>query len=186
MGKIRTFISSFNAFMKSNKANSETSEIERNNADDYAVEKKSTAFYVVSIIISVLGAVMIWLVAVTNGSAVSEKSFTMPIQINEEEKGSFVSAAEQSGFNVVMEENNTVSFYLEGRKKVVNDLTVDDISVYIKLGEYIDDINTLPNDKEQIIAAEIIIDAPIYLNISDVSKKEITIKLVPINKTTTE
>lgn len=183
MGKIISFINSFKAFLKSNKANAETSEIDRNNADDYAVEKKSTAFYVVSIIISVLGAVAIWLVAVTNGPAVSEKSFTMPIQINEEAKGSFISAAEQSGFNVVMEEKSTVSFYLEGRKKVVNDLTVDDIYVYIDLGKYIDAINTLPNDKEQIIAAEIIIDAPIYLNISDVSKIEVAIKLVPINKT---
>ncbi len=183
MGKIISFINSFKAFMKSNRANAETAELDRNNADDYAVEKKSTAFYVISIIISILGAVMIWLVAVTNGPAVSEKSFTMPIQINEEAKGSFISAAEQSGFNVVMEENSTVSFYLEGRKKVINDLTVDDISVYINLGEYIDDIHTLPNDKEQVISAEIIIEAPIYLDISDVSKKEIAIKLVPINKT---
>ncbi len=172
--------------LKSDKTNSETSEIERDNADDYAIEKKSTSFYVVSIIISVLGAVLIWLVAVTNGSAVSEKSFTMPIQINEEEKGSFMSAAERNGFNVVLEENSTVSFYIEGRTKVVNDLTVDDISVYINLGEYIDDVNTLPNDKEQTISAEILIDAPVYFSISDVSKKEIIIKLVPINKTIAE
>ncbi len=175
-----------NYMLKSDKTNSETSEIERDNADDYAIEKKSTSFYVVSIIISVLGAVLIWLVAVTNGSAVSEKSFTMPIQINEEEKGSFMSAAERNGFNVVLEENSTVSFYIEGRTKVVNDLTVDDISVYINLGEYIDDVNTLPNDKEQTISAEILIDAPVYFSISDVSKKEIIIKLVPINKTIAE
>ncbi len=183
MGKIISFINSFKAFLKSNKASSDTAEIERNNADDYAVEKKSTAFYVVSITISVLGAVLIWLAAVTNGPSVSEKSFTMPIQINEEEKGSFISAAEQNGFNVVFEENSTVSFYLEGRKKLVNDLTVDDISVYINLGEHIDAINTLPNDAEQTISAEIKIDAPIYFSISDVSKKEVTIKLIPINKT---
>jgi hypothetical protein len=147
------------------------------------VERKSTAFYVLSIIISVLGAVLIWLVAVTNSSAVSEKSFAMPVQINEEAKGSFMSAADQSGFNVVIEENTTITFYLEGRKKVISDLTVDDINVYIDLNKYIDDINRLPNDKEQVISAEIIIDVPIYLNISDVSKKEVIIKLIPINKT---
>ncbi len=172
--------------LKSDKTNSETSEIERNNADDYAIEKKSTSFYVVSIIISILGAVLIWLVAVTNGSAVSEKSFTMPVHISEEERGSFMSAAEQNGFNVVMDENTPVSFYLEGRTKVVNDLSVDDISVYINLGQYIDSINTLPNDTEQTISAEILIDAPVYFTISDVSKKEVIIKLVPINKTLTE
>jgi hypothetical protein len=127
--------------------------------------------------------VLIWLVAVTNSSAVSEKSFAMPVQINEEAKGSFMSAADQSGFNVVIEENTTITFYLEGRKKVISDLTVDDINVYIDLNKYIDDINRLPNDKEQVISAEIIIDVPIYLNISDVSKKEVIIKLIPINKT---
>jgi hypothetical protein len=183
MGKIISFINSFKAFLKSNRASAETTEIDRNIADDYVVERKSTAFYVLSIIISVLGAVLIWLVAVTNSSAVSEKSFAMPVQINEEAKGSFMSAADQSGFNVVIEENTTITFYLEGRKKVISDLTVDDINVYIDLNKYIDDINRLPNDKEQVISAEIIIDVPIYLNISDVSKKEVIIKLIPINKT---
>jgi hypothetical protein len=183
MGKIISFINSFKAFLKSNRASTETTEIDRNIADDYVVERKSTAFYVLSIIISVLGAVLIWLVAVTNSSAVSEKSFAMPVQINEEAKGSFMSAADQSGFNVVIEENTTITFYLEGRKKVISALTVDDINVYIDLNKYIDDINRLPNDKEQVISAEIIIDVPIYLNISDVSKKEVIIKLIPINKT---
>ena len=60
----------------------------------------------------------------------------------------------------------------------------DDIAVFAELEGLISDVNKLPNDKEQVLTAEIIIDAPIYFNVEDVSKKEVIIKLVPINKVT--
>lgn len=176
MGKIISFMN----FIKGDKINHDTGEIDRDRADDYAVEKKSTSFYVVSFIVSVLGAILIWLFAVSTGT--TEKIFSIQPEIRD--LPTFVSTAEQSGFTVVMESDMTVSFALEGRQKVVNDVTKDDIAVYINLEPLIGDVNKLPNDKEQILTAEIIIDAPIYFNIVDVSKKEVTIKLVPINKVT--
>ena len=48
----------------------------------------------------------------------------------------------------------------------------------------IKDVETMPNDVEQTLSAEIVIEAPIYFNVVDVSKEKITIKLIPINKVT--
>jgi hypothetical protein len=96
---------------------------------------------------------------------------------------SFVSEAELSGFTVVAEDS-TVSFALEGRQKVVNEVTSEDIAVYVDLDALISEMHKLPNNTEQIITAEIVIDAPIYFRVTDVSKEKITIKLVPINKGT--
>lgn len=176
MGKITSFINSF----KDTKVTTDTGEIDRDRADDYATEKKSTAFYVISIMISVMGALMIWLFAVTTGAGVTEKIFSIQPEIKE--LATFVSVAEQSGFNVVIDSESTVSFALEGRQKVVNEVTNEDIKVYIDLSSHIGKVDKLPNNVEQILTAEIIIDAPIYFDVQDVSKKEITIKLVPINK----
>ena len=96
----------------------------------------------------------------------------------------FVSAAEQSGFTVVMEKDAAVSFALEGREKVIKTVTNDDIAVFVNLEPLVNEVHKMRNDVEQTITAEIFIDAPIYFNVQDVSKKEITIKLVPINKVT--
>jgi len=180
MGKIVAFMNSFKGIFGGDKPGADTAEIERDRGDDYAVEKKSTSFYVISMIVSVLGAVLIWLFAVSTGS--TEKIFS--IQPEMRELPSFVSAAEQSGFTVVMEADSTVSFALEGRQKVVNEVTNNDIAVYVDLEALIGDVHKLPNNKEQILTAEIHIEAPIYFNIADVSKDKITIKLVPINKGT--
>ena len=179
MGNIVSFMNSIKGFIwGGNEADG--GENERDRADDYAVEKKSTSFYVISIIVSVLGAVLIWLFAVSAGT--SEKMFS----IQPERRGldDFKSAAEQSGFTVVIAEDQTVSFALEGRPKVVNEVTNEDIAVFVNLEPLISEVHKMRNDVEQTITAEIFIDAPIYFNIVDVSKKEITIKLVPINKVT--
>ena len=176
MGKIVSFMNSFK-LVKSESAAEETL---RDRGDDYAVEKKSTSFYVASIIVSVLGAIFIWLFAVSTGT--SEKLFTIQPELRGMDK--FESAAAHSGFTVVVEKDATVSFGLVGREKVIKTVTNDDIAVFAELGKLIADVNKLPNDREQTVTAEIIIDAPVYFNVEDVSKKEITIKLVPINKVT--
>ena len=85
---------------------------------------------------------------------------------------------------MVVEKDATVSFGLVGRDKVIKTVTNGDIAVYAELGGLIAEVNKLPNDSEQTVTAEIIIEAPLYFSIEDVSKKEITIKLVPINKVT--
>ena len=180
MGKITSFINSFRGDDKNGNPSSDTGEIARDRAGDYAVEKKSTSFYVVSGIVSVLGALLIWLFAVSTGT--TEKIFSVQPEL--EHMNTFVSAAEQSGFKVVVEGDPNVSFALEGRKKVVNDVTKDEIKVYVNLDKLISDVDKLPNNVEQTLTAKIIIDAPIYFNIVDLSKEEITIKLVPINKVT--
>lgn len=180
MGKIVSFMNSIKDFIKTDEPKKETSAAGRNKGDDYAVGKKSTSFYVISIIVSVLGALLIWLFAVSTGT--TEKMFS----IQPEMRGmkSFVSEAELSGFTVVVEADAAVSFALEGRQKVVNEVTNSDIAVYVELEELINDVHKLPNNKEQVITAEIKIEAPIYFNIVDVSKEKINIKLVPINKGT--
>ena len=177
MGKIGTFISSFKSYTNNN----DTNENEfRNNTDDYNTVAKSKEFYVVSAIISIMAALLIWLVAVTTGTAVGEKPFAVSISMNN--YGSFVSAAEQSGFNVVIAESDkTISFTLEGRKKSIENVSSDDIFVQVDFDDCIKMVNTLPNDKEQTISAPIVIDAPVYFAVSDISKTEITIRLIPIN-----
>ena len=119
--------------------------------------------------------------AVTTGSAVNERMFTHNnFEIKNE--GSFVSAAEQSGFNVVIEPNNTVSFTLKGRKKLIDKLQESEVSVFVDLEPYIKSVNTIPNDTEQTIEANITIEVPGYFQVSNVSVEKITIKLIPINK----
>ena len=176
MGKIVSFMNSFK-LVKSESAAEETL---RDRGDDYAVEKKSTSFYVASIIVSVIGAVLIWLFAVSTGT--SEKLFTVHPELRGIED--FTSAAEHSGFTVVLEKDAMVSFGLVGREKVIKTVTNDDLAVFAELEGLIADVKKLPNDKEQVLTAEIIIDAPVYFNVEDVSKKEVIIKLVPINKVT--
>ena len=173
MGKL-SFIKNKNA----EEAINDTIELERYRGDDYAVEKKSTSFYVASAIVSVLGAIMIWLFAVSTGS--TEKLFTLQPELRGVE--TFVSAAEQSGFTVVVEKDTMVSFAIVGRQKAINNMASYDILVYAELEQFINEVNKLPNDREQTITAKIIIDAPVYFNVEDVSKEEITIRLVPINK----
>lgn len=173
MGKLAEFRNRKNAPILS-----DTVETDRDRGDDYAVERKSTSFYVASIIISVLGAVFIWLFAVSTGT--SEKLFTVVPELREME--TFTSAAELNGFNVVVEKDTTVSFALVGRQKSVNDVSNSEILVFAELDELISEVNKLPNDKEQTVTVKIVIDAPVYFNVRDVSKEEITIKLVPINK----
>lgn len=176
MGKIASFMNS----LKFGKHEGTAEEIERDRGDDYAVEKKSTSFYVTSIIVSVLAAIFIWLFAVSTGT--SEKLFTVQPDLRGIEN--LMSAAEHSGFTVVVEKDATVSFGLVGREKAIKNVTNDDIAVFAELEGLIADVNKLPNDREQTVTAEIIIDAPVYFNVEDISKKEITIKLVPINKVT--
>ena len=158
----------------------DTGEIERDRAGDYAKEKKSTSFYVVSAVISVLGAIFIWLFAVSTGT--TEKLFTLQPELRGME--SFVSAAELNGFNVEIEKDVMVSFALAGRQKSINNVTSSDIVVFVELESLVSAMNKLPNDTEQTITAKIIIDAPVYFNIDDISREEITIKLVPIHKGT--
>lgn len=182
--KDSSIINSLRSFFNLNGANNDSNnadEYARNSADDYAVVR-SKKFYIVSIVVSFFAAVFIWLVSVTNGTAVGEQMYNVSLDMKE--YSSFVSAAEQNGFNVVAETNTTVSFILEGRKKSISRVTMEDISVYIDLGKYIEELDRMPNNTEQTIVAEIVIEAPIYFSISDVSKKEITIKLIPINKIT--
>ena len=176
MGKMGSF---FKPLKNGNNMIIDTGEIDRDRCDDYAVEKKSTSFYVVSAIVSVLGAILIWLFAVSTG--MSEKMFS----VQPEMRGmpSFVSEAELSGFTVVVDDS-AVSFALEGRQKVVNEVTNEDIAVYVDLEALISEMHKLPNNTEQILTAEIVIEAPIYFGVTDVSKEKITIKLVPINKGT--
>ena len=175
MGKL-SFIKNKNA----EEAINDTIELERDRGDDYAVEKKSTSFYVASAIVSAIGAILIWLFAVSTGA--TEKLFTLQPELRDME--TFVSAAEQSGFTVVVEKDTTVSFAIVGRQKAINNTASYDILVYTELEQFISEVNKLPNDREQTITAKIIIDAPVYFNIEDVSKEEITIRLVPINKVT--
>lgn len=175
MGKLTEFKNRKNA-----QAVSDTGEIDRDKGDDYAVERKSTSFYVAIGIISVLGAIFIWLFAVSTGT--TEKLFTLTPELRGIED--FTSAAEQSGFTVVVEKDPTVSFALVGRQKSVNNVSNGEISVYAELEELISEVNKLPNNSEQTVTAKIVIDAPVYFNVRDVSKEEITIKLVPIHKGT--
>ena len=178
MGKLGSFLK---PLKKGANITTDTVEIDRDRCDDYAVEKKSTSFYVVSMVVSVLGAVLIWLFAVSTG--MSEKMFS--VQPEMRDMLSFVSEAELSGFTVIIDES-AVNFALEGRQKVVNDVTSEDIAVYVDFGALMSEVHKLPNNTEQVLTAEIVIDAPIYFGVTDVSKKEITIKLVPINKSTME
>ena len=180
--KSNAIISSLKSFLKIGGADGNAPDGDtRNSADDYAVVR-SKKFYITAIIISFFSAIFIWLVSVTNGTAVGEQMYNVSLDMKE--YGSFVSAAEQNGFNVVAETNTTVSFILEGRKKSISRVTMDDISVYIDLGKYIEELDKIPNNVEQTFVAEIVIEAPIYFSISDVSKKEVVIKLIPINKIT--
>lgn len=152
----------------------------RKETDDYNTVQKSKKFDIIIRIISVLGAIIIWLCAVTSGSAVNERMFTHSnFEIKNE--GSFLSAAKQSGFNVIIEKENTVSFTLKGRKKLIDKLQENEVFVYVDLESYIETVNTIPNDTEQIIKAEITIEAPRYFQVSNVSVESITIKLIPIN-----
>lgn len=170
------FFSSIKNFFTSKKPQN----AERNEADDYTIQK-SKKFDIVIRIVSVIGAIIIWLCAVTTGSAVNERMFTHNnFEIKNE--GSFVSAAEQSGFNVVIEPNNTVSFTLKGRKKLIDKLQESEVSVFVDLEPYIKSVNTIPNDTEQTIEANITIEVPGYFQVSNVSVEKITIKLIPINK----
>ncbi len=175
MGKLELFKNKKNAPVIS-----DTGEIDRDRGDDYAVEKKSTSFYVAIGIISVLGAIFIWLFAVSTGT--TEKLFTLTPELHGIED--LTSAAEHSGFTVVLEKDPTVSFALVGRQKSINNVTNGDIAVYAELDSLIGEVNKLPNNSEQTVTAKIIIDAPVYFNVRDVSKEEITIKLVPIYKGT--
>ena len=178
--KLRSYLKKFLRINNSD-AEGDTDVPARNESEDYG-SKKSRRFTVLTGIVSFFAAIAIWLVAVTTGSAVGEQIFNIaPEMIG---YNSFVSAAEQNGFNVTVETNTTVSFTLEGRKKSISRLTVDDISVYADFSGYTEKLGKLPNDTEQTITVEIVIDAPIYFNVDDVSKKEVTVKLIPINKVT--
>ena len=179
MGKIISFMNAFK-FKKSTPLASDAEEPERDGGDDYAVEKKSTSFYVTSGIVSVLAALLIWLFAVNAG--MTEKLFTVQPELRDIE--AFTSVAEHSGFTVSVEKDTAVNFALEGRPKVIKNVTNDDIKVFVELHDLISAVEKIPNDKEQTLTAEIIIEAPGYFNIVDVSKEKITIKLVPINKAT--
>ncbi len=178
MGKIVAFMNALK--LKKGEAVIEDMEDVRDGGDDYAVEKKSTSFYVMSVIVSAIGAILIWLFAVNGG--MTEKLFTVHPDFHG--KDSFVSAAEQSGFTVVFEKDATVSFALVGRQKTVNNIVNDNIAVYVDLEPLISEVDKLPNNTEQILSAEIIINAPVYFGVEDISKEKITIKLVPINKVT--
>ena len=48
---------------------------DRNNSDDYMI-RKSKKFDIVIKIVAVVGAIIIWLCAVTSGSAVNQRMFT--------------------------------------------------------------------------------------------------------------
>lgn len=159
----------------------ETEKTSRNESDDYAVHK-SKKFDVIIRIISVVGAIIIWLCAVTTGSSVNERMFTYT-NFELKNEGSFISAAEQSGFNVSIEKNNSVTFSLKGRTKFINGLQENEVSVYVDLSQYIDIVNTIPNNQEQTIDAEIIIQAPGYFQVSNLTNEKITIKLIPIQIT---
>jgi hypothetical protein len=152
---------------------------DRNNSDDYMI-RKSKKFDIVIKIVAVVGAIIIWLCAVTSGSAVNQRMFTYN---NFEIKGtgSFISAAERSGFSVIINYDNTVSFSLKGRKRLIDSLNEKEVSVYVDLTEYIETVNTIPNDTTQIIEADIEIKVPGYFQISNVSLEKITIQLIPIN-----
>lgn len=172
---MKEFFSSIKNFFVSKKPEN----AERNEADDYAIQKNKK-FDIIIRIISIIGAIIIWLCAVTTGSAVNERMFTHNnFEIKNE--GSFVSAAEQSGFQVVIEANNSVSFTLKGRKALIDSLQESEVSVYVNLESYIETVNKIPNDSEQIIEAEITIEAPRYFQVSNISTEKIIIRLIPIN-----
>lgn len=152
---------------------------DRNNSDDYMI-RKSKKFDIVIRIIAVVGAIIIWLCAVTTGSAVNQRMFTYN-NFEIKGSGSFISAAERSGFNVIINYDNTVSFTLKGRKKLIDSLNEKDVTVYVDLTEHIETVNTVPNDVPQIIEAEIEIKAPGYFQVSNISLEKITIQLIPIN-----
>ena len=152
---------------------------DRNNSDDYMI-RKSKKFDIIIRIIAVVGAIIIWLCAVTTGSAVNQRMFTYN-NFEIKGSGSFISAAERSGFNVIINYDNTVSFTLKGRKKLIDSLNEKDVSVYVDLTEHIETVNTIPNDVPQIIEAEIEINAPGYFQVSNISLEKITIQLIPIN-----
>lgn len=156
----------------------ESEKTNRNESDDYAVHK-SKKFDIIIRIVSVVGAIIIWLCAVTTGSSVNERMFTYT-NFELKNEGSFISAAEQSGFTVAVEKNNSVTFSLKGRTKFINGLQDNEVSVYVDLSKYIDIVNTIPNNKEQTIEADIIIEAPGYFQVSNVTSEKITIKLIPI------
>lgn len=151
----------------------------RNNSDDYMI-RKSKKFDIIIKIVSVVGAIIIWLCAVTTGSAVNQRMFTYN-NFDIKGTGSFISAAERSGFSVIINYDNSVSFSLKGRKRLIDSLNEKEVSVYVDLSEYIETVNTIPNDTPQIIEADIEIEAPGYFQVSNVSLEKITIQLVPIN-----
>ena len=126
-----------------------------------------------------VGAVIIWLCAVTTGSAVNQRMFTYN-NFEIKDTGSFISAAERSGFSVIINYENSVSFTLKGRKKLIDSLSESEVAVYVDLSEYIETVNTIPNDATQIIEAKVEIEAPGYFQVSNVSLEKITIQLVPI------
>ncbi len=151
---------------------------DRNESDDYMI-RKSKRFDIVIRIISVVGAVIIWLCAVTTGSAVNQRMFTYH-NFEIKDTGSFISAAERSGFYVIINYENSVSFTLKGRKKLIDSLNESEVAVYVDLSDYIETVNTIPNDTTQIIEAEVEIEAPGYFQVSNVSLEKIIIQLVPI------
>jgi hypothetical protein len=178
-----TFTKRLKSFLKLEEHAEPADGAERNTADDYGVSK-SRKFNVITGLISFAVAVVIWLVSVTSGGAVGEQIFNVTPEMRGIED--FVSMAEFNGFTVSMENSSTVSFTLEGRKKSISRVTMDDVEVYVDLNKHIELLDTLPNGVVQTITAEIIIDAPVYFGIDDVSKKDVTIKLIPINKISEE
>ena len=172
---MKEFISSLKNLFSSRKAQG----TDRNESEDYMI-RKSRKFDIVIRIISVVGAVIIWLCAVTTGTGVNQRMFTYN-NFEIRDVGSFFSAAERSGFKTVINFENSVSFTLKGRKRLIDSLNENEVTVYVELSDYIETVNTIPNDVEQTIEAVVKIEAPGYFQVSNVSLDTITIQLVPIN-----
>jgi len=168
----------FFSSLKNRFSSKKIQDTDRNESDDYMI-RKSKRFDIVIRIVSVVGAVIIWLCAVTTGSAVNQRMFTYN-NFEIKDTGSFISAAERSGFSVIINYENSVSFTLKGRKKLIDSLSESEVAVYVDLSEYIETVNTIPNDATQVIEAKVEIEAPGYFQVSNVSLEKITIQLVPI------
>lgn len=167
------FFSSIKAFL----APKNQDDTIRNENDDYTI-KKGKRFDIVIRIISIVGAVIVWLIAVTSNQAIAKREISS-VKIDTVGYSEFVKSAAKKGFIVDFDTSVTETFTISGRKKFVNSLQNEEISVTADFSKYINALNTLDTEKENTLNIQIEIKIPKYFMLSDIKNEYIEIKLIP-------
>ncbi len=150
----------------------------RNEGDDYAIAK-SKRFDLVIKIISVVGAVIIWLLAVTSDAAVYTRDFNS-LRISTPGYSEFLDLAEEKGYEVTDNASSMfVNISIKGRNNMINTLKENEIGVTADFREHMDFLENLDPAVTTVFKIPIVIDVPKYFSVASVSPEYIEVILVP-------